>query len=595
MNLMKRFFKTMISIVLACVFCTSLSDAMAIENNIYPQYGLGCISMTEEEKEMLIHKQQGDARTTVDYSNVVVLDSIDLSTSPYFPPIGNQGAINSCTSWATTYYQFTYEANKLNQITTTMNNAYSPTWTYNLTNNGIDQGSQFDDAYETLKRTGALRLEDCPYNPNNYSFDWSTDTDAMLEALGTRVVYYNPAMIRPSEDNKITYWGDSQLDEVKRLLCAGKILVVEVSANEGLENWSTKETANGEEAAYRAFYTGGGSHMLTVVGYNDSIQCDINGNGSIENFEKGAFKVVNSWGTDATNPYGNAWGNSGWIWVMYDAINNVSASSTTGWENSEPGTRVCIFTNGGTSNDFWYIEVANHTVNLAGLLTFTTNHRYDGSILTSRNNTATYSSSNQYLASGWSSDESASSFSGTVVVDYDTLDDDITNYMSNHKWFVRVHNYSDSGNITNVSYKIVDSEGKLIKDLGRIATTVTYSSPVTAYSSLTFRYGDIDYNNFINSADTTSIMAYIVRNIELSNLQKILADYNHDGSVDVLDITAINNSMSAAESAKFSAYIAEEYNRIASSPAKASADMTAEQAQAYAELVITLYEQIVLK
>ncbi len=63
----------------------------------------------------------------------------------------------------------------------------------------------------------------------------------------------------------------------------------------------------------------------------------------------------------------------------------------------------------------------------------------------------------------------------------------------------------------------------------------------------------------------------------------------------VLDITAINNSMSAAESAKFSAYITEEYNRIASSPAKASADMTAEQAQAYTELVTTLYEQIVLK
>ena len=34
--------------------------------------------------------------------------SFDISTHSAFPPIGNQGNIKSCASWATTYYTYTY-------------------------------------------------------------------------------------------------------------------------------------------------------------------------------------------------------------------------------------------------------------------------------------------------------------------------------------------------------------------------------------------------------------------------------------------------------------------------------------------------------
>jgi len=42
---------------------------------------------------------------------------------------------------------------------------------------------------------------------------------------------------------------------------------------------------------------------MSIVGYDDSIWCDINGNGVAEAAEKGAFKVANSWGT--------GWGHEG--------------------------------------------------------------------------------------------------------------------------------------------------------------------------------------------------------------------------------------------------------------------------------------------
>ncbi|MBF0259083.1 MAG: PKD domain-containing protein [Desulfamplus sp.] len=58
---------------------------------------------------------------------------------------------------------------------------------------------------------------------------------------------------------------------------------------------------------------------MTVVGYNDNIWVDINGNGSVDSGEKGAFRIANSWGT--------GWGEGGFAWMAYDALKNPSAVS----------------------------------------------------------------------------------------------------------------------------------------------------------------------------------------------------------------------------------------------------------------------------
>ena len=51
--------------------------------------------------------------------------SVDNSTSVYFPTIGNQGEIGSCSGWSTTYYQYTYEVNKMLGISTLQYNEIS--------------------------------------------------------------------------------------------------------------------------------------------------------------------------------------------------------------------------------------------------------------------------------------------------------------------------------------------------------------------------------------------------------------------------------------------------------------------------------------
>lgn len=44
-----------------------------------------------------------ETSTESEYSTYVSYPStVDLSTSPYFPPIDTQGSLGSCTAWATT-------------------------------------------------------------------------------------------------------------------------------------------------------------------------------------------------------------------------------------------------------------------------------------------------------------------------------------------------------------------------------------------------------------------------------------------------------------------------------------------------------------
>ncbi len=89
--------------------------------------------------------------------------SVDNSNSIYFPAIGNQGQMNSCAGWASTYYQYTYEVNRLKGVATTTSNTYSPSWTYNYINGGANIPTSILEAYKILKNQGALLFNDYPH------------------------------------------------------------------------------------------------------------------------------------------------------------------------------------------------------------------------------------------------------------------------------------------------------------------------------------------------------------------------------------------------------------------------------------------------
>lgn len=524
----KRIFTGVTSLSVAISIVSGFALSTTAAETATSEYGLGDIGISASE-ENTYFSQFDNAADEAGYESAQIASSVDLSTSSYFPPIGNQGSLGSCVSWASTYYQFTYEANKLNNITTTSENAYSPAWMFNMLNGGENKGSTVTRAYDVLTYHGALKMSDSPYNYSNFNYAWSNNTQALVDALRTRVTSSGTISIATSTD-KITYSSDSQLNTLKKLLCAGKIVTVSVSAEAGLSNWSFKDVYSGgntgDVAAYRASSASSG-HLMTIVGYNNNITCDINGNGTIESTERGAFKVANSWETN--------WKNNGYVWVMYDALNFTSANTTNTWESSETGTRISIFDrNMGSTNSFYYINVENKIVNLVGLVNINTQDRYKLNI--SIGNNSIY---NTIFNSSLNPNPSASAFNGTLVVDYLDYDDNILEHLTD-SWGIRINNASTSYAISSaVSYTIADNKLNSIKTVNPITSSIGKNGTLTRDYILSLQLGDVDYVDGITNSDSSLIQQYCADMVEFSDLQMILADFNENGSVEVSDAILI--------------------------------------------------------
>ena len=241
--------------------------------------------------------------------------AVDNSSLGIFPPIGDRGYRNSCLAFATTYYQLSH----MSALARTPQNLiiYSPKWTYNMINWGNDGGSVTSDAYDLLEKHGAATLAEFPYNTvysgdTNYR-EWCLTTSVWQNALSSRT--YPIQYIYGSGS-------DTGIEQIKELLNNEYILVFGTY----IMSWQGQLIMDGpgpedddEVGKAISYFVNGeqGSHAMTVVGYDDAIWADVNGNAIVDPGEKGAFKIANSWGT--------GWQDQGFIWLAYDALRSVSA------------------------------------------------------------------------------------------------------------------------------------------------------------------------------------------------------------------------------------------------------------------------------
>ena len=282
-------------------------------------------------------------------------DALDNSTnenSIYFPPIGGQGSIGSCNAWATTYYQYTYTANRAKGVPTTADNTYSPMWTYNFCNYGEDNGSSPVFVYDVMTKAGVATINDVPLkdsdsNPRNY-LSWHATGDIWQHATHNRIsdyreftcTYIQDGVERTSNSpippygTPITDPKDHDLDALKTALNNGDVVyfIADIYGFERKRIVSTDypgvdNSFAGEFAVYEDC-SKNGNHAMTLVGYNDNIWVDVNGNGQVDSGEMGAFKIANSWR--------NTWCNSGFCWIAYDTLNN--KSSVAGFTPNENRT-----------------------------------------------------------------------------------------------------------------------------------------------------------------------------------------------------------------------------------------------------------------
>lgn len=182
-----------------------------------------------------------------------------------------------------------------------------------MINYGADAGSAFVDAYNVISNSGAASIVQVPYRIGEH-LAWPQDSAVWISALSRRMdsVQYIDRLDT-----------DADLLLVKKLLVNGHVLAVGTDS----AAWVFKDVASapglaspfaGQRAISHLNLVGVSvGHSVTLVGFDESIWIDINGNGLLDAGETGAFKIANSWGT--------AWGNAGFMWVSYDALKRVSA------------------------------------------------------------------------------------------------------------------------------------------------------------------------------------------------------------------------------------------------------------------------------
>jgi len=226
----------------------------------------------------------------------------DNSVLKYFPPIASQGAVASCTTFSTIYYTSTYMAALARDIDVKAigdSAIYSPAfaWIYGI------PGS--------VTMIGSLMLDQWPWTP-----------DMTQDMLGSEQP--TPEMLQQAYQNRAE--SDLRIDDpstaasqslIKQYLANGYVFVgaIDMGAlSYHTINDNPNSTADDSEVGKQIVTSDASStpdHSITVVGYNDDIWFDANGDGVVQPDELGAYKIANSWGT--------TYGNDGFIWLTYSS------------------------------------------------------------------------------------------------------------------------------------------------------------------------------------------------------------------------------------------------------------------------------------
>ncbi|MCX7748740.1 MAG: hypothetical protein N2645_17920 [Clostridia bacterium] len=421
---------------------------------------------------------------------------VDNSELACFPPITDQAELGSCAAFSTTYYQMTYMTafSKGWDTKNDPNNLkkFSPKWTYNMNNRGLDGGSNPIANYRIMKEHGAATWANFPYSglkadPKNY-LEWSTDPNTWRNAANYKIDKIGYVNFGDDVNTTpITSESDEDLYNIKNLLNNGYVLVMGSNPN----FWDNTTIGNdpfileddpyvGQQICVQSYESGG--HSMTLVGYNDTIWTDINKNSLIDPGEKGAFKIANSWGTND--------GNNGFRWMAYDALNKVS--SVQGSYN--PIQRKF----GWSGNSAYWITVKNaYTPKL--MAQFKLNHGKRNQIEVSLGYSETNKTSPEKIkkfytlltdAGGeYAFDGTLTPIDGTFALDYAELIENSENILNSPKrWYISLKDNSADG--TPLSIK----DFKLIDINGTVLASSTSSFPITRDGSEATLYIDYTLN-----------------------------------------------------------------------------------------------------
>lgn len=262
-------FVAIASIMLIANSCQKDADVYgSLETEVVP-YEFGCLPLPV------------DTYNSIPVAPTSGLKTVPTSVTLVTPPIGNQGGEGSCVAWGTTYAaRSTSYQNTNGGIYSTSTNIFSPEYVYNQIKASSDcgSGSYVTTGLDLLVDQGACTWDDMPYT--DVSCSLLPDSYQTQQAANYKISTYQRVTVSEAA--------------IKDQLAQGKIVVVAgpvYSSFMYLADGAVQTSIKGRKY---------GGHCYACVGYDDA---------------KGAFKVMNSWGT--------SWASDGFGWIAYGLIPTV--------------------------------------------------------------------------------------------------------------------------------------------------------------------------------------------------------------------------------------------------------------------------------
>lgn len=265
-------------------------------------------------------------------------DHVNNTTLKFFPPVFNQDG-GSCGSASRICYMFTHELNAYRNLDgSLLSNNYPSHFVWLLTNgnSGKDAFVQFVGVPSSELYGGRTYSALFGYQEeSNNDFGWMTGYDKWYAGMFNRMLRptnFSEGLNSEAGREALKNWlwnhnGDSDFH-------GGGIVGIGVASG---GDWQriAKTAANDEAGVTGMYYVNHWGtqvdHALTIVGYDDRVEFDLNGNGIYGEEsadEKGAWIIVNSWGA--------GWCNGGTIYCPYAYAGSYSRydESTKKWSFS---------------------------------------------------------------------------------------------------------------------------------------------------------------------------------------------------------------------------------------------------------------------
>lgn len=223
-----------------------------------------------------------------------------FSLEKYAPKRLSQGRQGSCTAWATAYAGVTIlHAAAMGKNPDEI--AYSPAFVYNQITRGRCTGTHIGSTLDFIAQIGLVDFEEFPYTDRTCATQ--PDASDIQEAKQNRIKGYN-RLTKDDDDYKV------DIQAIKQNIAQGAPVITGIPVGgtfyqmEGKKLWKpTREDYDALERSMDGHIVddGGsssfGGHALCIIGYDDD-------------YEGGAFQIMNSWGED--------WADRGLFWMRYE-------------------------------------------------------------------------------------------------------------------------------------------------------------------------------------------------------------------------------------------------------------------------------------